>query len=246
MALEIQASPGDWGGAPLSDIEAVARSTAASFAVLDAHESITIVLEATISEHDNPMALSAPDPSGAFVVRLNVRGNLWARLVYQFAHEYCHVLADPSTWTVDRFSWLEEALCETASLFALRDMAERWADTPPYDNWRDYSVELSRYAADHVSDPARSLPADTTFAGWFRERRPILEADSGRRADNTVIAKELLPIFESDRVAWRAVRALHAWPRPADAQLADLLDGWARACPTECLPGLVSQALLGD
>ncbi len=41
----------------------------------------------------------------------------------------------------------------------------------------------------------------------------LLEADPNRREDNTIIAKELLPIFEADRAAWRVVRHLHGAPR---------------------------------
>ena len=44
MGLAIQANEGDWGGAQLSDIEAVARSTADSFAAFDDDEAIVITL----------------------------------------------------------------------------------------------------------------------------------------------------------------------------------------------------------
>lgn len=55
---------------------------------------------------------------GSFEIRLNVWGTLWARLAFQFAHEYCHVLADPRSFPlpIDRCCWIEEVICETASL----------------------------------------------------------------------------------------------------------------------------------
>jgi hypothetical protein len=242
MTTAIRANQGDWGGAQSSDVEAVARSAATSFAAFD--ESVAIVLEPTASEDDPPITLSATNASGEFVVRLNVRGNLWARLAYQFAHEYCHVLADPRTWTVDRWAWIEEALCEAASLFALRDMSKTWVLTPPYPQWSEYAVHLARYEADHVSDPARSLPPEVPLASWLVDRLPLLEADSFRRDDNTIIAEELLPIFEADRTAWRAVRHLHTWPRSAAAPLADFMNGWAMACPAECRHVVESIAVL--
>jgi hypothetical protein len=168
MGLAIQANQGDWGGAQLSDIEAVARSTADSFAAFDDDEAIAITLEPTSSEDDPPRTLSGTGP-GRSVVRLNVRGNLWARLAYQFGHEYCHVLANPTTRTdrQRRFEWIEEALCETASLFALRSMAKGWAVKPPYPSWREYSLSLAAYEAEHVSDPMRSLPAGAEFPDWL-------------------------------------------------------------------------------
>jgi hypothetical protein len=231
MGLAIYASRGDWGGAQLSDVEAVARSAADGFAAFDDDEPIIITLEPTASEDDPPRTLATTSP-GRPVVRLNIRGNLWARLAYQFGHEYCHVLADPTTRTERsrRFDWIEEALCETGSLFALRSMAKRWAVKPPHESWRAYSSSLAAYEAEHVSDPERSLANRLEFPDWLRDRLPLLEADPNRRDDNTIIAKELLHVFESDRTAWRAVRCLHSAPRSSDASLTGFMNDWAKAC----------------
>jgi hypothetical protein len=143
-------------------------------------------------------------------------------------------LADPRTFTVDQFSWIEEVLCETASLFALRRVAKAWADAPPYPNWRDYSAALARYEAEHVAHQARSLPQGEHFATWLAQRRALLEADPRRRDDNTIIAKELVPVFERDATAWRAVRHLHSWPRTAASSPAGFMQRWAIACPAQC------------
>jgi hypothetical protein len=245
MGLAIQANQGDWGGAQLSDIEAVARSAADSFAAFDDDDVIAITLEPTANEDDPPMTLSSTGP-GRSLVRLNVRGNLWARLAYQFGHEYCHVLADPTTRTdrESRFAWIEEALCETGSLFALRSMAKEWAIDPPYPNWREYSSSLAAYEAEHVSDPMRSLPLGAKFADWLSDRLPLLEVDPHRRDDNTIIAKEFLRVFETDRAAWRAVRRLHSLPHSSGAQLADFMADWARTCPAKYRRGVESIAVL--
>ncbi len=68
MGPAIHANPGDWGGAQLSDIEAVARSAADSFAAFDDDETITITLEPTASEDDPPRTLATTSP-GRSVVR---------------------------------------------------------------------------------------------------------------------------------------------------------------------------------
>lgn len=73
-----------------------------------------------------------------------------------------------------------------------------WAKEPPYPNWLDYAIQLESYAADRMADPAHSLPAGLTFASWMAQHVPLLESDPVRRADNTIIAKKLLPIFETD------------------------------------------------
>ena len=199
---------GDWGGAERANVAAVAQSVADAFPVFD-DVATQILLEPVARDDDSPITLFEPTPAGEIVVRLNVRGNLWARLAYQFAHELCHVTADPTTFVLDRFTWIEEALCETASLFALRAMARTWVEAPPYPNWRDYAPSLASYAAERMDDPAHTLPDGVRFHDWLRERLPTLEAHPGERALNTVIAKELLPVFENDPSAWLAVRELH-------------------------------------
>jgi hypothetical protein len=246
MGVAIHANQGDWGGAQLSDIEAVARSVADNFAAIDDDETIAITLEPTTGEDDPPRTLSGTGP-GRSLVRLNVRGNRWARLAYQFGHEYCHVLADPATYWTDterRFAWIEEALCETGSLFTLRSMAGEWAVNPPYANWRDYSSSLAEYAAAHVSDPRRSLPLGVEFADWLSDRGPLLEADPNRRDDNTIIAKQFLRIFEADRAAWRALRCLHTARQSAGASLAGFMTDWVSGCPAESRQSVESIAAL--
>jgi hypothetical protein len=219
---------GEWSGAAPANVEAVARSVADSFDVFE-DEHVSIVLEPVAGEDDPPITLFAPNELGEIVVRLNVRGNLWARLAYQFAHELCHVIADPATFELDRFTWIEEALCETGSLFALRRMATTWATDPPYPNWSDYAPALAGYAAERMRDPAHCLPPGEPFAQWLSERLPSLESNPGLRAEATVVAGQFLPIFERDRTAWRALRYLHASPR--DASLREFMHRWSNACP---------------
>ena len=120
------------------------------------------------------------------------------------------------------------------SLYALRTLAETWGVAPPFEQWRDYAPALAAYDAEHRADPARTLPPGVPFSTWLGERLPLLEADAGRRGDNTVVARELLPVFErGGPTAWRAVRFLHTWTPTPDASLADFLEGWAEACPVE-------------
>ena len=48
MGLAIHANGGDWGGAQLSDLEAVARSVADSFSGFDEDKAIEITVEPTL------------------------------------------------------------------------------------------------------------------------------------------------------------------------------------------------------
>jgi hypothetical protein len=242
VSVAIHARDGNWGGSPVANVEAVVRSAAEAFAPAFGGDEVAIVVQPTIGDEDAPMVLTSPDQTGAFVVLLNVRGTYWARLAYQFAHELCHVLADPRSFVPDRFAWIEESLCETASLVALRWMARAWAVSPPYPNWRDYSASLAAYEAEHLAQPRRSLHEGVAFRTWLAKRLARLEAEPGRREDATIIARELLPLFEADRAAWGAVRFLHAFPRVAEEPLAGFLARWAAACPPAHRPGATAVA----
>lgn len=106
-------------------------------------------------------------PASEAVVWLGTHGRVWAQVAFQFAHEFCHVIADPKTMPWDRFLWIEEAICEAASLFALRCMAKTWAVAPPYPNWQDYSVKLeSMYPGGCPSRSTASLQECSSMLGW--------------------------------------------------------------------------------
>jgi hypothetical protein len=112
-------------------------------------------------------------------------------------------------------------------------MSKTWAVEPPYPSWRDYSVWIADYYAERVADPAHSLGLGVEFSGWFGQTLPLLEHDPRRREDNTIVAKELLPLFEREPGAWRCVRFLHSAPWTEAATLRAFMHGWASVCPPE-------------
>ncbi|HEY2343715.1 MAG TPA: hypothetical protein VGH90_11815, partial [Chthoniobacteraceae bacterium] len=112
---------------------------------------------------------------GRIAIGLATEGRTWARMAFQFAHEFCHALAGHSNnWqSLVRNSganmWFEESLCETASLFSLRAMGVDWETAPPYPNWRDYARRLTSYAQDRIEAPDHQLPTGVAFQSWFRQ-----------------------------------------------------------------------------
>lgn len=184
-----------------------------------------------------PRALAAPDPVDSFVVRLCVGGGDWAKFIYQFGHELGHVLANPYDFTEDRYQWIEEALCETASHYALRAMSRAWRTQPPFDAWEGFPTEFTAYSdrARQDSDrPGRALPRDMTFQDWLSPIRVAsLEAapntDEGRDAQ-AVIAAAVLPVFEANPAAWLCLRHLHRFTRRDEPHTRFLKD-WYSAAP---------------
>jgi hypothetical protein len=226
----------DWGGAQPEHVEAVARCAVEALSA-GITADVKLLLTSTTG---SPAALRRLSSRGEFIVQLSVQGPQWGQLSYQFAHEFCHVLADVTTWQNDGFAWLEESLCEMASLCALRSLARTWPTRPPQPEWRGYAPKLGKYADWRMYDQARTLPAGVSFCSWLAARLPLLQADAERRDDNTIVAKQLLPLFEARPAAWRALRYLHASVREEGTTLVAFLGSWRQACPAD-LQGVVER-----
>jgi hypothetical protein len=190
--------------------------------------------------------------NGRVAIGLTARDTRWAQYGFQFAHEFCHALANfsDSTRRSVRYprhanSWLEESLCETASLFALRAMSRSWASTPPYPAWKNYARWLNHYAEQRLAQPRHQLPSGTPFLEWFKQNQHALRTDPARRDRNTVIAIQLLPLFEADPRGWETLVFLNRGLRRGDASLAERLAEWRSQSPQELRPFLdrVARAL---
>ena len=185
-----------------------------------------------------PITHYEPAPDGCVVIGLAVEGKLWARFAFQFAHEFAHALMDHSNDAGRRWhklehanQWLEESICETASLFCLRAMARSWQAQPPYRNWKSYAPALADYAAQRMSEPKHQLPAGQTFSAWFAAESPGLRKQWAQREKNTLIAQQLLPLFEVEPAGWEAVTFLKLGTRDVNKPLAQHLTEWHANAP---------------
>ena len=199
-----------WGGRTV-DVEKVLYSAADQLWRYFPQRQLPTLL---VEPKGGPITLYRRGPNGEIQVRLNTGNRLWAQHAYQFAHEFGHVLANYREGE-HRNKWFEESICELASLFALRRMAERWQESPPYPNWKDYSAALAKYAQERI-EPAR-LPEGTTLAQWYQQHAAALAANPVMRDKNTVVATALLPLFEQRPEHWEAIGYLNL-DRPDSSQ----------------------------
>ena len=181
--------------------------------------------------------------NGHIGIGLSARDTHWAQYGFEFAHEFCHALANYSNSSrqLVRYPdqanlWLEESICETASLFALRAMSRSWQSTPPYPAWRSYAYWLNDYAERRLALPEHHLPAGTPFPVWFRENQSALRQDPDMRDRNTIIAIQLLPIFESEPRGWKTVVFLNRGSSDLRESLAQHLAEWRSHCPEDLRP----------
>jgi hypothetical protein len=192
---------------------------------------------------DHPQTDFKRTRGGRIAIGLAAQDTHWAQYSFQFAHEFCHTLANFSNnpqrlmrYPTHANFWLEESLCETASLFTLRAMSRSWQITPPYPAWRDYAPWLSAYADRRVALPEHRLPPGTSFLNWFHEHQPALRENSAIRDWNTIIAMELLPVFEAEPRGWEAVTFLNRGNQDPNESLAQHLAKWRSQCPVNLRP----------
>ena len=106
-------------------------------------------------------------PDDPFVIQLTARDLEWSQFAYQFSHEFCHVLSNYENLKANPNNWFHEAICELASVFTLRRMAERWQTNPPYPNWADYVAALRDYSEKRLSRQRVQLPRGVTLQSWL-------------------------------------------------------------------------------
>ena len=224
--LEIRVAERGWGNASVADISKVLRSVASEFRGHVPKRPIPRI-EVRYSTR-GPMTLYRKSPNDTIHVLLNVRGTFWAQFSFQFAHELGHILCNYREADHPN-KWLEEAICETASLYALRRMAEAWKRSPPYPNWKSYSSALAKYAADRSKN--FQLPEGQTLAAWYARHESTLRKNHVLRDLNGVVAEALLPLFEKEPSGWDAIGHINSFPRGTKLSLEEHLAQWQQAAP---------------
>jgi hypothetical protein len=190
QSVNIEVDSNGWGDAQPDDVLAVANSVVTTIRTSVQQIPNLKVLLHNGSEPITAFHSNAADP---FNVTVSVDGTQWARLAYQFAHEFCHVLTLNRRQVATPADWFEESVCEAVSLLTLEGMALTWKTSPPYPNWKSYASSLADYATEVKQRPARKLPKNVTFAQWMSCTAADRSADPYNRNQNGVIANQMLP-----------------------------------------------------
>jgi hypothetical protein len=234
--LDIAVRARGFGKASPADIHAVIQSAAGELWRYCPHTQLAAI--DVYHRADHPQTDFKYVSSGRIAIGLATQDTHWAQYSFQFAHEFCHALANYSNssrplvrCTRHANLWLEESLCETASLFALRAMGRSWQTNPPHPAWRKYAVWLNSYAKERLALAKNRLPPGTQFSIWFRENQSVLRRSPTERFRNTIIAAQLLPIFEAEPRGWEALVFLNSASINPKSSLAQHLAQWRSRCP---------------
>jgi hypothetical protein len=235
LGLVIKVEGGGWGNVSRETIETVLYSVADELlSRLPKKLDAPIVVTHTDS---SPVVLYERGSKGEYQVHLHASEKNWHLYTYEFAHELCHILSnyeENSEPGGSRYNqWFEETLCETASLFTLKNLAATWKNAPPAPEWLATADKLNRFFDLLVSEGHRRLPAHSPLAAWVRDHEEQLRNDPYQRRKNEVVANLLLPLFEADPERWDTLAYLNLDPSDARSSLQDYLRNWYQNAPAE-------------
>ncbi len=227
-AYDLRVDEGGWSKGSKADVEAVLRS---AFDEIAGHLKDKLP-EPIRAKRDagGPIVHFQRNQRGEIVMLLSAKDTYWAQYAYQGAHEFGHILCGFREGDETNL-WFEEALCEMASIFAVKGMAETWKTDAPYPNWRDFSKALASYAADVEGKYA--LDGDDDLACFYREHADVLEETATDREKNGRVAVQLLPLFEEKPEHWRALAFLNVGKTREKRTFRAYLGDWKRNCPDE-------------
>ena len=223
------APTGQWG-ADIHDVQHVLTSAARELRRYFPERRLDPII---VAPKGGPIVWHRRGLGGEHYVCLDTGKTFWCQYAFQFAHEFCHILCRHET-TEKANKWFEESLCEMASLFALRRMAETWKLKPPYPSWRDYAKHLRSYADGRIEK--HRLPEGTSLAQWYRRHEAALRKNSVLRDKNLIVAGTLLPLFEAEPAHWAAVEFLNAGASKTPRSFQQYLADWHTHAPDEHKP----------
>ena len=215
---------GEWGVARAADIEKLLSDDASHINGLLRSPWLGQI-NVIPSDLGHPRVRYRSSRTDPIVIKLTCKDRCWAQYAYQFAHEFAHILSNYEDLINNPNSWFHETICELASVFTLRRMAERWLKDPPYRNWADYSESLLEYSVNLQNREEVQLPAGATLPEWIESEESSLRSDAIQRDKNALVAYSLLSLFEEQPSGWNTIRLL---PNSC-AELGGYLSEWAEA-----------------
>lgn len=233
LGLTIRVEGDGWGRVRKETIESVLYSVADELLTRLPKKLEAPIVVTHTDKH--PVALYQRGEKGEYRVRLHASGANWHLYTYEFAHEFCHILSNYEENVgpgVSRYNqWFEETLCETASLFALKSLAETWEHSPPAPGLSGKGNKLNRFFDLLIAEGHRQLPEDAPLTIWLASNEEKLRRDPYQRKRNELVATLLLPLFERNPENWSALSYLNLDPDDTGNSLRDYLRNWYLNAP---------------
>ena len=176
-------------------------------------------------------------------------GYTYTEVLFQFAHEYAHVLSNYYMRFRGANSWFQEAICDVASLYVIRKLdrmiqnneIELLVEVPGRIGWvlnanlRGYLTEVGNLTF-RLEESTFNLE---DFRSWFRKNRQSLHRNPYDIPKQIIVVANLIDIFEEYPQAWNTIRYLNI-PGPVswnnEQPFDTYLDGWHQRTPSKWQP----------
>jgi hypothetical protein len=155
-------------------------------------------------------------------------GRYYCQLVYQFAHELCHVYTLPHDWNQVAHdenetwnNWFTESMCITMSYLCLHMMPGEWRRLPPlFPNWISYAPNFVQYRQNRINEfwgeltkrthQGGIIPSEDKAAEWVQSELPTLveRCTEENRAEQSACAIVLERAFLKNPKGWGALCTL--------------------------------------
>ena len=178
-----------------------------------------------VESRGGPVLLSRRDPDGSFRIRLQIEDRYWGQLIYQFSHEFAHILAGHYKSIGEHF-WFDEAVCEAMSFQVLHLLAEKWKHSPPQEGLRNYAPLLSEYA-DHIASLCSPVE-ESKIAVWYRDNKEALTKPEQNRSVVRVMSRHLSVWLKREGWLWERIPTLGASGVVVEGVVGDSISGRVR------------------
>lgn len=226
--LQIQMA-GKWPNLQVVDTSALLNNIIQTFCDLTSRESMPKLLISNDPSRDYPMVNFEKIGDQTLVLLCTSSCTLWCQIAYQLSHELCHIHANFAEQQGHAFKWLEESICELASLCNIQLMGQKWVTNAPLPYMSSYATSLNEY----VQHQLNKISMPVQFNEWLESNIEELKSNQYLREKNSVIACKLMPIFNEDNKAWRAVGFMNKWEVNNDDTLSDYFLTWEQNSPEE-------------
>ncbi|MAJ28767.1 hypothetical protein CBD41_05070 [bacterium TMED181] len=209
-----------WGDVSPKEVEKILLSVVSC---MEKSTGVCVGENLRVEPSGGPVVLFKRDPDGSYRIRLNVSGRYWSQLIYQFSHEFGHVIArykpDPGPQ-----AWLEEAICEAMSFQVLKKLSVAWRNRPPFESLRNYAPHLSDYSILMSSRCVSVEPRD--MAKWFSNHKTRLQVSRHDRELIRSFSRVFSKWLEEHPRLWALVPKLGRGQSTNEESICDRIDRW--------------------
>ena len=182
------------------------------------------------NDKHGPKVLYQRGENNEYIIFLNISGNYWAQLAYQFSHEFCHILSNYEKDN-DKNQWFEESLCEAISLHTIVKMSAQWEHSPPHPSWKSYAPSLKEYVDNLLLEKHRGKSND--LSQWYILNKESMREDPYLRQKNEVLGAAIYRLIKSNKFNVSSIQYLNLGEENKYKDISTKFKEWYKHSPQE-------------